>query len=177
MMLKNARTAVLGFAAFSGTGKTSLLLALIPLLKVRGLSVGMIKHAHHSFEVDKPGKDSFELRKAGAAKMLIASRRRWALMVDTPSQEEPELDHMLYYLPQENLDLVLVEGFKREPIPKIELHRTELGHPPLFPQDPHVIAIATDAPLDVNTDLPVLNLNDPQQILEFILYWLRGKKT
>lgn len=171
--LKNARTPVLGFAAYSGTGKTTLLLELIPRLKAHGISVGMVKHAHHSFEIDKPGKDSFELRKAGAEKMLIASNLHWALMVDTPTREKPGLDQMLYHLPQENLDLVLVEGFKQEHIPKIELHRAELKCPLLFPEDPNIIAIATDTPLDVTTELPLLNINDPQQILEFILRWLR----
>lgn len=176
-MLKNVRTPVLGFAAFSGTGKTTLLLKLIPGLKTRGLTIGVVKHAHHSFAIDRPGKDSFELRRAGAAKTLIASRHHWALMVETPGQEEPDLDQMLDHLPQGKLDLVLVEGFKHEPIPKIELYRTGLRHPLLFTEDPHIVAIASDAPLAVATKLPLLNLNDPEQILEFILHWLYEKRT
>ena len=166
------RSPILGFAAFSGTGKTTLLLKLIPGLKVRGLRVGVVKHAHHSFEIDRPGKDSCELRRAGAPEVLIASRHRWALMVETPDQDEPQLDQVLYHLPQEKLDLVLVEGFKKEPIPKIELHRPRLGRPLLFPDDPNIIAVATDAPLHDATELPLLNLNASEEILAFVLKWL-----
>ena len=175
-MFKNAQAPILGFAAFSGTGKTTLLLKLIPELRSRGLRIGVIKHAHHSFEIDKPGKDSFELRQAGAPEILIASRHQWALMVDTPDQDEPNLGQLLRHLPQENLDLVLVEGFKQEPIPKIELHRPALGRPLLFPKDPYIVAIATDAPLVATTELPVLDLNELDQILEFIVHWLSEQK-
>jgi molybdopterin-guanine dinucleotide biosynthesis protein B len=175
-MPDNVHSPILGFAAFSGTGKTTLLLKLIPLLKTRGLRVGVIKHAHHSFEIDRPGKDSFELRRAGAPELLIASRHHWALMVETPGQDEPQLDQVLPHLPQKKLDLVLVEGFKKEPIPKIELHRPELGRPLLFPDDPNIIAIATDAPLTTTSELPILNLNAPEEILAFILHWRSKKK-
>lgn len=160
---------VLGFAAFSGTGKTILLTKLLPILKAHGLRIGMIKHAHHSFDIDRPGKDSCELRKAGAEQMLIASRNRWALMVEADPPAEPQLQALLPHLDQNALDLILVEGFKHERFPKIELHRPSLGHPLLFPEDDTVIAIACDAPLPVRTSLPVLDLNDPGQIANFIL--------
>jgi molybdopterin-guanine dinucleotide biosynthesis protein B len=172
-MIMNARIPVLGFAAFSGTGKTTLLCNLLPLLRSEGLRIGMVKHAHHSFEVDHPGKDSYELRKAGASQMLVASRQRWALMVETASEAEPRLGDLLARLDQSELDLVLVEGFKREQFPKIELHRSTLGYPLLFPQDPEVIAIATDAPLGVEADLPVLDINVPWQIAQFVLAYAR----
>jgi molybdopterin-guanine dinucleotide biosynthesis protein B len=168
-MLKNARVPVVGFAALSGTGKTTLLKSLIPLLRARGLRVGVVKHAHHSFDVDQPGKDSYELRKAGASRLLVASRRRWALVVETDRTEEPKLDELLAELNQSDLDLVLVEGFKREHFPKIELHRPGLGHPLLHPGDPSVIAVASDGPLDTETSLPALDMRRPEQIAAFIV--------
>jgi molybdopterin-guanine dinucleotide biosynthesis protein MobB len=133
---------ILGFIANSGTGKTSLLLKLIPLLKAKGLKVAIIKHSHHNFDIDHPGKDSYRLRHAGADQMLIASRRRWALMVELEDQnlEEPNLEQLISKLDQENLDLILVEGFKHEAIPKIEVHRPNLGKLAFFPTDPNVIA-------------------------------------
>ena len=160
---------VLGLAAFSGTGKTTLLRRLLPLLRGHGLRVGMIKHAHHDFDIDIPGKDSYELRKAGAAQMLIASDRRLALMEDFPSPREPELEDLLKRLDTARLDLVLVEGFRHLAFSKIELHRPALGKPLLAMQDSHIIAIACDAPLSSASDLPRLDLNDPEQIARFIL--------
>jgi molybdopterin-guanine dinucleotide biosynthesis protein MobB len=160
---------VLGFAAYSGSGKTTLLKQLIPLLRSRGLRVGVIKHAHHDFEIDTPGKDSFELRKAGANEMLVASSRRWALMVDTESDRDPVLHDMLARLDLSNLDLVLVEGFKHEAFPKIELHRPSIGRALIFPDDQSVIALATDGELSQPTTLPVLDLNDVNAVCEFIL--------
>lgn len=160
---------LLGFAAFSGTGKTTLLRALLPLLKERGLRVGVIKHAHHTFDIDVPGKDSYELRRAGAAQMLVASRHRWALVTETPGSQEPRLAELLSYLSADTLDLVLVEGFKAETFPKIELHRPSLGHPLLCHTDPSVIAIATDAPLPDAPSLPLLDLNDPAGIMAFVV--------
>jgi len=168
-MLKNARLPILGFAAFSGTGKTTLLIKLLPLLTQRGLRVGMIKHAHHSFDVDTPGKDSYELRRAGAAQVLIASRQRWALMVETKRPEEPALDELVAALQQDSLDLILVEGFKQTHFPKIELHRPSLGHPLLYAGDPAIIAVATDAPLQETPPLPLLDLNRPEQVADFIV--------
>ena len=129
----------------------------------------MVKHAHHDFEVDTPGKDSYELRKAGAAQMLISSRRRWALMVERPVDREPPLDEVLLELDQELLDLILVEGFKHERFPKIELHRPSFGRPLLHPRDETIVAVATDAPLDAPVALPMLDLNSPEEIASFVV--------
>ena len=160
---------VLGIAAYSGTGKTTLLKKILPQLRGRGLRVAMVKHAHHSFDTDVPGKDSYELRKAGATQMLVASRHRWALVTETGDASEPRLDELLARLDLSVLDLILVEGFKAESFPKIELHRPSLGNPLLCTLDPSVIAIATDAPLAVELRIPVLDLNQPEQIVAFIL--------
>ena len=167
-MLHNAHLPILGFAAYSGTGKTTLLRRLLPLLAQRGLKVGVVKHAHHTFEVDHPGKDSYELRKSGAAQMLIASRQRWALVVERPREAEPQLDEVLLELDQAALDLILVEGFKHEPYPKIELHRPSLRRPLLCRRDSNIVAVATDAPLTREVSVPVLDLNDPGGIGDFI---------
>ncbi|MDM8562605.1 molybdopterin-guanine dinucleotide biosynthesis protein B, partial [Candidatus Marithioploca araucensis] len=155
------RIPILSFIAYSGTGKTTLLLKIIPLLKAKGLRLGMIKHTHHKkFEVDYPGKDSYRLRHAGAEQMLVASRKRWALMVEIEEEyDEPPLEQLLPHLDQDKLDLILVEGFKHEPFPKIEVHRPSLGHPLFFPDDESVIAIASDEPLAITTDCPVLDMN------------------
>lgn len=165
---------ILGFAAYSGTGKTTLLTQLIPMLKAKGIRIGMIKHAHHKFDIDKPGKDSYELRKAGAEQMLIVSKNRWALMVETPdNDDDPRLDEMLAQLDQEKLDLILVEGFKHVSFPKIELHRPSTGKALLFPDDPDIIAVACDETDAIDTDLPLLDLNNPEQIAEFILDFIK----
>jgi molybdopterin-guanine dinucleotide biosynthesis protein MobB len=166
---------VLGFAAYSGTGKTTLLVKLLPRLKARELRVGMIKHAHHSFDVDKPGKDSYALRKAGAEQMLIASRERWALMRDYAEPREPVLAELLTRLDRDQLDLILVEGFRGVPFPKIELHRPSTGHPFLHSRDSSIIAIASDAPLE--THLPQLDINQPDTILHFVLSWLEQSRN
>ena len=161
---------LLGFVAFSGTGKTTLLKQLIPLLKTQGMRLALIKHTHHQFDIDIPGKDSYELRQAGVEQVMVASRRRWALMVETPQQtEDPQLEYLLPHLNNDALDLVLIEGFKHAPIPKIELHRANLSHPWLFPDDINIIAIASDTALSVNTSLPVLDLNNPAAIADFIM--------
>ncbi|GMQ96004.1 MAG: hypothetical protein BMS9Abin14_493 [Gammaproteobacteria bacterium] len=168
-MLNNAHLPIVGFAACSGTGKTTLLKELLPLLRTRGLRVGVVKHAHHSFDLDHPGKDSYELRKSGAAQMLIASRSRWALVVELAREREPRLDEVLLELDQAALDLILVEGFKDEHFPKIELHRQSLGQPLLFPEDDAIIAVASDTPLDDTRRLPQLDLNRPEEIAAFIV--------
>ena len=167
--LTNARVPLLGFAAASGTGKTTLLVQLIPLLKAAGLRIGLIKHAHHAFEVDKPGKDSFELRKAGASPVMLSSSHRRAVLTEHAEPADPSLNQELLYLDQAAVDLLLVEGFKREALPKIELHRPALGQPLLSPNDPHIIAIATDAALAPAPTIPCLDLNQPEQIAAFIL--------
>ncbi len=168
-MIQNAHLPIVGFAAYSGTGKTTLLKKLLPILKARGVRVGMVKHAHHTFDVDQPGKDSYELRKAGAAQMLIASRSRWALMVERAREKEPQLDEVLLELDQAALDLILVEGFKHESFPKIELRRAGLKGRPFYPEDDNIVAVATDNPTDLDTDLPMLDLNRPQEIADFII--------
>lgn len=160
---------LLGFVASSGTGKTTLLKKLIPLLKQHGLRIGMIKHAHHDFDIDIPGKDSYELRKAGADQTLVASSQRWALITETSGQDEADLAELIAQLDLRRLDLILVEGFKHVAYPRIECHRQVAGHDYLFMQDPDIIAVASDQPLTCATSLPVLDLNNPQQISSFIL--------
>ncbi|HED35497.1 MAG TPA: molybdopterin-guanine dinucleotide biosynthesis protein B [Gammaproteobacteria bacterium] len=161
---------LLGFAAYSGTGKTTLLVKLIPELKKRGLRIAVIKHAHHNFDVDKPGKDSYELRKAGAAPMLISSARRTVIMIDNEVEAEPELQNLLEHIPPESVDMVLVEGFKQWPFSKIELHRSATGKPLMHPDDKNIIAIAHDGESNsLKTTLPQLDLNSVQSIADFII--------
>lgn len=163
---------LLAIAAWSGTGKTTLLKKLIPELCARGIRPGLIKHTHHDMDVDKPGKDSYELRKAGAAQTLVASQQRWALMVETP--EEPELDlvYLVSRMDTSTLDMVLVEGFKHEPVAKILLFREGCGHrAEELVIDEHVVAVASDVPLAV--DVPLLDINDIQQLTEFVTQWVR----
>ncbi|EGQ7690472.1 bifunctional molybdopterin-guanine dinucleotide biosynthesis adaptor protein MobB/molybdopterin molybdotransferase MoeA [Vibrio cholerae] len=157
---------LLGFAAYSGTGKTTLLEALLPKLTAAGLRIGLLKHAHHDFDVDKPGKDSYRLRKAGASQMLIASRNRHALMTETPDAEAA-FDYLLTRFDAEKLDMILVEGCKNIAFPKIELHRAEVGKPWLYPHDENIIAIAADE--TVETALPQMHINDLDAIADFVL--------
>jgi len=163
---------VLGFAAYSGTGKTTLLVKLLPILKSRGLRIAMIKHAHHDFDIDKPGKDSYELRKAGADQMLIASDKRWVLMTETPEGAGPQLEALIEKINLDECDLVLVEGFRHVPFEKIELHRSSLQKDIIYPEDKSVIAVASDEKLTAG-DLPWLNLNEPAQVADFICIWLK----
>jgi molybdopterin-guanine dinucleotide biosynthesis protein B len=169
--MKKSAVPMIGFCAWSGTGKTTLLTQLLPILVSQGLKVAVIKHAHHNFDIDHPGKDSFELREAGASQMLIASRKRMALITEFDEDHpEPSLADALERLNMQELDLILVEGFKHENYQKIELHRPELKKPLLFPDDPNIIALASDAPIIENRNiLPKLNLNKPQQIAQFII--------
>jgi len=161
---------LVGFAAWSGAGKTTLLTALLPVLRGSGLQVALIKHAHHDFDVDQPGKDSYVLRKAGAGQVLVASSRRLALMVENPEGQEiaPALADLVQRLDPRRTDLILVEGFKREPIPKIEIHRPTLGKPLLCVDDPHIIAVATDRPEVVPQGTRVLPLDEVRAIAAFI---------
>jgi molybdopterin-guanine dinucleotide biosynthesis protein B len=157
---------VFGFAGFSGAGKTTLIEKLIPALTGRGLRVSLVKHAHHGFDVDRPGKDSYRLREAGCGEVLVSSSRRWALMHELRGAPEPALEELLEVLSP--CDLVLVEGFKRDPIPKMEVHRSaNAAQGVLFPGDPHIVAIATDAP--IATRLPRFALDDVEAIAEFVL--------
>lgn len=161
-------TPVVGFAAFSGTGKTTLLTRIVPLLRARGLRLGLVKHSHHDFEIDRPGKDSYRLRRAGATRVVVASsRRRAVIRQHAGSARPPLLTDFLARLDHADLDLLLVEGYKYYPIPKIELHRPALGHPLLAPDDPDIVAVAADAP--VSAAVPLLDLNDPAAISEFII--------
>ncbi len=161
---------LLGFAAYSGTGKTTLLRKIIPLLAARGIRVGMLKHTHHNIDVDHPGKDSYELRKAGTAQMVLASPKRTTLIVEHAEREDSDLLSALALLQTETLDLVLVEGFKHEDIPKIELHRKEMERPFIYPKDPNIIAIvvAEEILLEDAAHLVRLNFNQPEALVDFI---------
>jgi molybdopterin-guanine dinucleotide biosynthesis protein B len=160
---------VFGFAGWSGSGKTTLIEKLIPRLSGAGLRVSLIKHAHHTFDVDQPGKDSYRHRHAGAAEVLVTSSRRWALMHELRGTTEPALEEHLKRLSP--CDIVIVEGFKHAPIPKLEVWRRETGEPLLHPNDPHIVAVASDTRVD--TKLPLLDLNDDAAIASFILAHLR----
>ncbi|HCH0928001.1 TPA: bifunctional molybdopterin-guanine dinucleotide biosynthesis adaptor protein MobB/molybdopterin molybdotransferase MoeA [Vibrio parahaemolyticus] len=166
---------IIGFAAYSGTGKTTLLEALLPKLTEAGLRIGMLKHAHHNFDVDKPGKDSYRLRKAGASQMLIASRNRFALMTETP-EAEAEFEYLLTRFDEDKLDVVLVEGCKNIAFPKIELHREKVGKPWLYPHDENIIAIASDS-AELDSELPQMNINDLDAIAQFVLQYVQDAKA
>lgn len=161
---------LLGFAAYSGTGKTTLLEALLPKLTESGLRIGVLKHAHHDFDVDKPGKDSYRLRKAGASQMFIASRKRHVLMTETPDAEA-DFDYLLSRFDTEKLDLILVEGCKNIAFPKIELHREEVGKPWLYSNDTNIIAIAADT--QVASELPQMSINDLDAIRDFVISYAK----
>ena len=155
---------VVGFAGFSGSGKTTLVEQLIPELRQRGLRVSVVKHAHHSFDIDHAGKDSWRHRQAGCSEVMVSSAQRWSLTRELRGAPEATLDELLAHLGP--CDLVLVEGFKRAPIPKIEVHRALVTEPLLHPDDPNIVAIATDTRLV--TALPRLDINDPVQVADFI---------
>lgn len=159
---------VLGLAGWSGSGKTTLLTAMLPLLIARGIRVSTVKHAHHAFDIDRPGKDSYRHRAAGAREVLVASATRWALLheLDGP---EPSLEHLLGRLAP--VDLVLVEGFKTSAFPKLEVHRPALGQPPIWPGRPDIIAVASDVALP-GCDRPVLRLADPARVADWTLDFL-----
>ena len=157
---------IVGFAGYSGSGKTTLLEQLIPRFVMIGQRVSVIKHAHHGFDIDRPGKDSYRHREAGASEVLISSGQRWVLMSELRGGAEPGLREQIRHFSA--CDWILVEGFKREPIPKIEIWRKELAKEPLFKNDPDIIAVACDeAPPDC--DLPILSINDPDSIVEFLV--------
>jgi molybdopterin-guanine dinucleotide biosynthesis adapter protein len=160
-----------GFAGWSGSGKTTLIEKLIPRFVQLGLRVSLIKHAHHSFDVDHPGKDSHRHRHAGAGEILVTSSRRWVLMHELRGAAEPAFEEQVKRLSP--CDLLLVEGFKHAPIAKLEVWRAQTGEPLLHPNDPHIVAIATDARLE--TSLPLLDLNDDAAIASFIVKKLELK--
>ena len=160
---------VFGFAGWSGSGKTTLIEKLIPRFAGAGLRVSLIKHAHHSFDVDQPGKDSYRHRHSGASEVMVTSSRRWVLMHELRGAHEPAFDEQVKRLSP--CDLLLVEGFKHAPIPKLEVWRAEPGEAMLHPNDPHIVAVASDA--NIETRLPLLDLNDDAAIARFILGHLK----
>ncbi|MBI6183027.1 molybdopterin-guanine dinucleotide biosynthesis protein B, partial [Serratia proteamaculans] len=167
--MNNALPPLLAIAAYSGTGKTTLLKQLIPLLKQRCIRVGLIKHTHHDMDVDTPGKDSYELRKAGADQTLVASDRRWALMTETPEQQSLDLQYLASRFDRSKVDVILVEGFKHEPVSKIILYREDIGRPLEDMLDEFVIAVASDQSITVKSRS--LDLNQPESIADFIVKW------
>jgi molybdopterin-guanine dinucleotide biosynthesis protein B len=158
-----------GFAGWSGSGKTTLIEKLIPRFTGRGLKVSLIKHAHHTFDVDTPGKDSYRHRHAGASEVLVTSSRRWVLMHELRGAHEPTFEEQVKHFSP--CDLLLVEGFKHAPIPKLEVYRAETQEPLLHPNDAHIVAIASDTKVD--TRLPLLSLDDDAGIAEFIVRHLK----
>ena len=162
---------IFGFAGWSGSGKTTLIEQLIPRFVKRGLRVSLIKHAHHTFDVDQPGKDSYRHRHAGATEVLVTSSRRWVLMHELRGAHEPAFDAQIRHLAP--CDLLLVEGFKHAPIPKLEVWRAATGEGLLHPNDPHIVAVASDEKVD--TKLPLLDLNDVDGIAQFIVTKLELK--
>jgi len=158
---------MIGLAGWSGAGKTTLIVKLIPFLQKRGFSVSTLKHAHHEFDVDQPGKDSYRHREAGAREVLVASARRFALIHELREDREPSLDELLHLMSP--VDLILVEGFKRESYPKIEIHRTANNKPWLYPNDSTIVAAASDASEGFPAHLPHVHLNDIETIASLML--------
>lgn len=163
--MKNQNPPVFGFAGYSGSGKTTLIEQLVPRLVGDGLRVSLIKHAHHDFEIDYPGKDTYRHRLAGCQEVVISSDRRWALIAELRGAPQLSLEQILARLSP--CDLVLVEGFKFDPIPKLEIHRPSLGKPLIHPNDPHIVAIASDIPLE--SRLPVYDLRDTVALAALVL--------
>lgn len=159
-------TRIIGFAGWSGAGKTSLLTKLIPCLKARGHSVSTLKHAHHAFDIDTPGKDSYRHREAGATEVLVASSARWALMHELRGAAEPELGELLRAMSP--VDFILVEGFKRNAHIKIEVHRQANGKPWLYPDDPSIGAIASDIK-PTGAALPWVSLDDCEAVADLVV--------
>lgn len=161
---------VVGFAGFSGSGKTTLVEALIPVLKSRGLRVSVVKHAHHKFDIDHAGKDTFRHREAGAFEVVVASGKRLALMREFEKPGELKVHHLIAEL-YDGVDWVLVEGFKESDLPKVEVWRPALGKPALYDEDDFIVAIATDAPdqIAAGTQRPVLDVNAPEAIVQWLV--------
>jgi len=156
---------VFGFAGFSGAGKTTLIEQLIPRFAMAGLSISLIKHAHHGFDLDQSGKDSYRLREAGAREIFMVSNQRWVLMHELRGEAEPSLEEQLAHMSP--CDLVLVEGFKTTPIPKLEVHRSANNKPLIYPDQPNVVALASDIRMEAG--LPWFHLDDIDAIAEFIM--------
>jgi molybdopterin-guanine dinucleotide biosynthesis protein B len=157
---------IIGLAGWSGSGKTTLITKLIPRLLARGLRVSTLKHAHHGFDLDKPGKDSFVHRVAGATEVIISSAKRWAILHEL--RDEPEWNMGDLVAKMSPVDLVLVEGFKRDKFPKLEIHRAENGKPLLYPDDPYIVAVACDTALP-QAKVPVIDLNDIDAVADLLL--------
>ena len=157
---------IIGLAGWSGSGKTTLITKLIPRLIARGISVSTLKHAHHGFDLDQPGKDSFFHRAAGATEVIISSAKRWAILHEL--REQPEWDLAALVGKMSPVDLVLVEGFKRDSFPKLEIHRIANGKPLIHPDDPHIVAVACDSALPA-AQVPVVDLNDIDAIADLLL--------
>lgn len=169
---------ILGVAAWSGTGKTTLLEKLLPRLGEYGLNVAVIKHAHHSFDVDQPGKDSYKLRSAGAAPVLVASRQRFALMQETPGQDEPDLAQLITMIAPHNPDLVIVEGFKAWPIPKLVLYRDGIGDVSILAGEwVEAAALSAPSPTDLAPSVAQLNLDDSEEIAQWVMNWVSAKNA
>ena len=163
---KNGHMRIIGLAGWSGSGKTTLITKLIPCLLARSVRVSTLKHAHHGFDLDKPGKDSFMHRVAGATEVIISSAKRWAILHELRGEEEWDMPALVAKM--SSVDLVLVEGFKRDAFPKLEIHRAANGKPLLHPDDPHIVAVACDSPLPA-VKLPVVDLNDIEAIADLLL--------
>lgn len=159
---------VLGLAGYSGSGKTTLLEKIIPLLVARGLRIAVIKHTHHDFSLDQTGTDSHRHSQAGASEVLLASGQKWALLHEVKNEPEPSLDALIERLSP--CDLVLVEGYKQAAITKLEVHRSGTGHTYLHPQDAHILAVVSDEKIAL--PVPLLDLNAPEEVVEFIVQWL-----
>ena len=165
--MESRKVPIIGFAANSGTGKTTLIEELISIFNESDIRIGVIKHSHHPFSIDKPGKDSYRFREAGAKQVLVGGPGQWALMVDT--EEELSLDDYIQTLESDALDIIFVEGFKHLAFPKIEIYRPSLGQDLLSKHDESIIAIATDDAISIDGDHTILDLNDAEQIAEFII--------
>jgi molybdopterin-guanine dinucleotide biosynthesis protein B len=157
---------IFGLAGWSGSGKTTLVVTLIPALVERGISVSTLKHAHHNFDVDQPGKDSYEHRAAGATEVMVSSDARWALMHELRGRPEATVEDLIAHMTP--VDLLIIEGYKRHAHPKLEVHRPAIGKPLLCAEDPHIVAVASDAKL-IGLRVPVLDLNDVGRIADFII--------
>ena len=160
---------IIGFAGYSGVGKTTILTQVIKILSAKGYKISVIKHAHHNIDIDKPGKDSYELRKSGAQEVLVSSKTRWVVIHENYEEKECNLNELIEKINPDNVDIIIVEGFKNEKFPKIEIYRKGISKTKLHERDNNIIAVATDKPSIIDTKINILNLNNPDQISEFII--------